>query len=164
MHKKGSKRKKLRTLPGSAQPYFGPWKVNITLVIAIENWFLVGFQKKKDVHAPLKCIRIHRRPEKNTTSQKKNGIKVSCFTMKIAFGAPPIKLQKRQSIVFYDTLAVFSGQLVFHVLLIARILQCFSAKKARGGRVIFSFCIHFCDCFSWFSWKCRVFSMIFRHV
>ena len=49
--------------------------------------------------------------------------------MKIAFGAQPIKLQKRQSIVFYDTLAFFSGQLVFHVLLIARILQCFSTKK-----------------------------------
>ena len=79
---------------------------------------------------------MHRRPEKNTKSQqKKNGIKVSCFTMKIAFGAQPIKLQKRQSIVFYDTLAVFSGQLVFHVLLIARVLRCFSTKKARGGRV-----------------------------
>ena len=73
--------------------------------------------------APLKCIRMHRRHAKKQEIPKKNCIKVSCFTMKIAFGAPAIKLQKRQSIIIYDTLAVFSGQLVFHVLLIAHILR-----------------------------------------
>ena len=66
---------------------------------------------------------------------KKNCIKVSCFTRKIAFGAPAIKLQKRQSIVICDALTNFSDQLVFHVLRIPRVLQCFSTKKTRGGRV-----------------------------
>ena len=71
--------------------------------------------------------------------------------MKIAFGAPAIKLQKRQSIIIYDTLAVFSGQLVFHVFLIARVLLCFSTKKPEVDGSPDSFCMHFYDCFSWFS-------------
>ena len=77
---------------------------------------------------------MHRRPEKNKKPQKKLH-KSIVFYNENRFRSATDKITETPKYRILRYVGRFSGQLVFHVLLIARILRCFSTKIARGGRV-----------------------------